>query len=605
MAYAAQTLRKSPLDLLQSSELVAPTHDPCETTQQQCNQPDEVISIAEKTLTTSKVQELATEHPPSASVTQEVPPVAAQHIDQPNQEDSQENDKVHAVSTPPIQINNLQEFQSPGAPFDSQTRPVNPKVVQTQTQSPSKWWSLQNITSAIDLARDSLNVKTSISHSTPFSEPNQKLETTSSVQALSASTSNTLDTHSSSASPLVFSLTSLLSSRTSIDTETISVLLDSPKIYRLCKGSSTYIGRQKEMPPQAGMDKEWREKTKPRLREDLKLVLQSLSLAREKTRAEPELCWVGEAYGDTNLVELRPTVIIRCASRRCQKAIDEAVKDLGYLQTFSKGRVKVHRGAPVPACSRSSHALSEESMTCCGEIASFLELAAPTTLSACGIRTRCLEESDFPCRQNTSIIGGFICVDNVLYGLTTGHTAVFWPKDNSLDTDSETDSEAESYVSSRSSSSLSSIIHPILDNEMEAAGRTSLDNDAYMSHSSNLQRWIPSRLGHFSYMGCRSEGHNDSVHTVSGTSDFALIELDQELQNLANVYTPPSGPAQVSDSTWTIDTISTDEEIGPVLIVCSMTDVRPAYLLEGDHGYMDRCGEISTLKIETAEPLGN
>jgi hypothetical protein len=268
MAYAAQTLRKSPLDELQSSELVAPTHDPCETTQQQCNQPDEVISIAKKTLTTSKIQELAAEQPPSASVTQEEPPVVAQHIDQPSQEDSQDNDRVQAVSTQPTQITNLQEFQSPVALLNSQTRPVTPKVVQTQTQSPSKWWSLQNITSAIDLARDSLNVKTSISHSTPFSEPNQQLETTSSVQASSASTSNTLDTHSSSASPLVFSLTSLLSSRTSIDTETISILLNSPKIYRLCKGSSTYIGRQKEMPPQAGMDKEWREKTKPRLRED-------------------------------------------------------------------------------------------------------------------------------------------------------------------------------------------------------------------------------------------------------------------------------------------------------------------------------------------------
>jgi hypothetical protein len=296
-------------------------------------------------------------------------------------------------------------------------------------------------------------------------------------------------------------------------------------------------------------------------------------------------------------------VIIRCASRRCQKAIDKAVKDLGYLQTFSKGRVKVHRGAPVPACSRSSHALSEESMTCCGEIASLLELAVPTTLSACGIRTRCLEESAFPCRQNTSIIGGLLCVDNVLYGLTTGHTAVFWPKDNSPDTDSETDSEVGSCVSSRSSFSLSSLDHRI--SNTWAAGRTSLDNDAYMSESSTLQRWIPSRLGHFNYMGYRSEGHSDSLYTVSGTSDFALIELDQELQNLANVYTPPSGPAPVSESTWTIDTISTDEEVGPVLIICSMTDVRSAYLLEGDHGYMDRCGEISTLKIETVEPLGN
>lgn len=144
-------------------------------------------------------------------------------------------------------------------------------------------------------------------------------------------------------------------SRTSTCTDTLRFILpvDSSSIYCWSAESKTYIGKIKDIPVPEPLEMEWVNVVRVQLLEDLHRVTQSLprSLPKQKTTIMPELCMVGEAKSPTDFVELKPTVWIRCGSRRCKKAVSEAVKDLRYLHVFSKGRVHVHRRAPRLASS--------------------------------------------------------------------------------------------------------------------------------------------------------------------------------------------------------------------------------------------------------------
>jgi hypothetical protein len=122
-------------------------------------------------------------------------------------------------------------------------------------------------------------------------------------------------------------------------------------------------------------------------RSPLECILQSLpnKRSRAKTIVEPELRLVGESDAHTGLVELRPTVVIRCGCESYRAAIDDAVKDLGYLHAFSKGVVLVHRKAPKQASRPSDLASSSSTSLRAQHIDGLVELALPNTASACGM----------------------------------------------------------------------------------------------------------------------------------------------------------------------------------------------------------------------------
>jgi hypothetical protein len=100
---------------------------------------------------------------------------------------------------------------------------------------------------------------------------------------------------------------------------------------------------------------------------------------------------------------------------------------------------------------------------------------------------------------------------------------------------------------------------------------------------------------------------SNDASPMSEASDFALVELGEGMSHLTNSYTSSCVLGHGQDpttTTWTIDTISMRETIGPVSIICLPTDVRPAHLLEGEYGYLDRCAFFSTRKVQMARPLG-
>ncbi|KAF2023645.1 hypothetical protein EK21DRAFT_118556 [Setomelanomma holmii] len=156
----------------------------------------------------------------------------------------------------------------------------------------------------------------------------------------SPSTHGSTDSSSLNTTSSIFSPSSFASSRTSIDTEGIFISSKSPDIYLWSREQKIFMGKHREQPVPEALASEWQTDIRGRLIQDLCPILQSLphSLSREKTIVEPDFCMIGKLCGASDQVELRPTVVIRCGSKRCQKAIAEAVEDLGYLQSFSKKR---------------------------------------------------------------------------------------------------------------------------------------------------------------------------------------------------------------------------------------------------------------------------
>jgi hypothetical protein len=168
--------------------------------------------------------------------------------------------------------------------------------------------------------------------------------------------SSTADSSSSRTSSAALTPLSSVSSRTSIDNHCVTVPINSSSIYCWNTERKIYIGKLKDISPPKAMETEWVNNIRVQLLSDLRMVIQSLprSLSKEKTTVEPELYMVGEANDQSDSVELKPTVWIRCGSRKCKKAVAEAVDDLKYVHAFSKGRVQIHRGAPRLASSYAS-----------------------------------------------------------------------------------------------------------------------------------------------------------------------------------------------------------------------------------------------------------
>jgi hypothetical protein len=175
-----------------------------------------------------------------------------------------------------------------------------------------------------------------------------------------------------------------------------------------------------------------------------------------KTIIEAELCLVDEANTKADVVELRPTVVIRCGSKRCQRAVEIAVKlwitcklSVSAILRFTVEPL-FHRGAPVPAskCSKSNPQRSNSFST--GQVTSRLELVLSNPTSACRVRLQSSRDSDQSSWENTSIVGGLIRVDDVVYGLTTGHLVVSSREDWDYDTGSGTGPDTASETLSRS-----------------------------------------------------------------------------------------------------------------------------------------------------------
>jgi hypothetical protein len=560
---------------LQSTELAAPTHDP--------SRPSEARPSSVPAIDIGPLR-LSSQRPDTETSSSVEHTTANISVEPPSALDIRDD---RQPPTAQLQTSQLLDHQdtSTSNPITSTTPSLTYSLA--QKPKPSSWKRLWTSTVRRDNQHSSFSRP---SRSTASTLSLHRYSTVPSVDSRLHPASSSAVSSSTPTSSVVFSIASLTSTRTSVDADTIFLPISSPKMYLFCEKTSLYVGKLRELSLPLETEAEWRQDTWPRLLGDLRCVLQTLpARSRKKTVIEPELRLLGEPDETTGLVELHPTVLIRCGCESYRIAIDKAVRDLGYLQSFSKGRVLVHRKAPTQA-SRSSVAIDLGSASCTphnvDDATDIVELAVSDTSSACGLRMRYTRHS-IVTPQSLCTIGGLIKIDDKVYGLTTGHSITMLSEQEDVsNTESDSDSDAKSEIEI----DMRSMISP-----------SSTDLESGTGNVSSSLRWIRAQLGPFSYLNRRSHTATNHAYPLSQASDFALVEVGEHVRDFTNTYMP-SG--QSYGPTRTIDTISTEEPAGPVSIVCSPTDVRSAHLLEGDHGYLDRCAFFATKKLQTVHPLG-
>lgn len=422
-----------------------------------------------------------------------------------------------------------------------------------------------------------------------------ELPTTNSLASSSSLSPSISESTSSYTALSSFPTCSITSSRTSADFSSITIPTDSPSIYCWSTDLRIYIGKLKDIQPPPSMENDWINSIRVQLLGDLRVVIQSLprSLSRDETIVEPELCMAGTADNDFSTVELKPTVWIRCGSKRCQKAVAQAVEDLIYLHTFAKGRIQVHRRAPSFATGIPENVSTDFQLLPAVQETPTVHLLSPSTNSAIGTKVRFTLGWNGLVRERMSTIGGLIRVDGQVYGLTTAHAAAELHY-ASLEEDLSTDYESDEEFTSDSGLGVEA---PLFASAMTDFSGISTTNNTTVN-------WLEARLGPCSYAGKTNLTEMSNAFTVSEGSDFALIELCEEHHQLVNTYEQRMPAESRTSHPVGIRKLASNLQSGPVSILCSPTDVRAAHLLDEDCLFLDRTTVFHTKKIQTDGPLG-
>jgi hypothetical protein len=425
---------------------------------------------------------------------------------------------------------------------------------------------------------------------------NASITSQSSYADTSSTDCTSLNTLSSTAPPSSFA-SSRTSATTGLETESVFVHLNSRHIYIWNREQNVYMGKLLGCPPPVRMSTEWENVVRVRLLGDLYAVLQSLphSLPRDRTVVEAELCMMGRCANPLEELEMIPTILIRCGGKRCKKAVENAVDDLDYLKNFSQGRVVVHRQAPrFASTTPNSRDLSLRPLSLSDEPRS-VEVAVSENASACGlpIRTKHLGLDRF------CTLGGLIQVNGKVYGLTTAHALVSLPNQPSSMTASDYDSGSDSSFSD-------SMTLPSLKTSRELR-RMEIE----CGLESQTENWTDAKLGPYSYLTKRQPQGTNNAYPVSDASDFALIEIAEELSAMPNSYrTSDHGRSNSDHERPNLQTITklgsplSEKSAKQVSIIRTFSDVRRGHLLSGDHAILDKGAIFSTKKIELDCALG-
>ena len=415
---------------------------------------------------------------------------------------------------------------------------------------------------------------------------------------LSRSSTVTSSSHSiSTVVSSVFSPISISSSRSSITEECVDIPIDSRDIYGIEKG--IYVGKLKEMPPPRYLENEWLTSIRIRLVKDLLPVTKALprSLSPRESVIEPELCMVGEADPKSQNVIMRPTVWIRCGSRKCRKAVQEAVNDLHYLQTFSRGRIQVRLRAPRPA-GDSLKPAPDRFRGILGIHTLTLQLQNNEHgRNVYGRRLRITNGPNGIGNAWTSTIGGLIRVDDVVYALTTAHSIfeALRPTTKDYNDDSDTDSgfsslEPEVYIASSAQCSGSNI---------EKGPRQEIGRLEYQDVDLALASYAGESL---------SADREGSPTKVNAVTDFALIKwpdsfLRDSLYNVQQPYTFYNNYISPTKNLLALTSFDENPEEGEVAVLCHPNELCTGWLLSGNSLFMQRDALFQTRKIQMREPL--
>jgi hypothetical protein len=436
-----------------------------------------------------------------------------------------------------------------------------------------------------------------------------------------------------SATSAVFSAASLTSSRSSLDTGAVIVSIKSHHVYALEKGF--YVGKLKEIPPPLALQEEWATVVRPRLVNDLRQVLRALprSLSATDSIVEPEFCMAGEIIDGSNTIELKPTIRIRCGSKKCQSSVREATADLSYLERFSRGPVRVHLHAPRPGAFQpalrspmNGSVLSSRDYTCRrvttfsdhkvaalvkgqspagqADLRGFREgsqfhlMSYPHSQSACGskLRVRHIEGGNF--HERICTVGGLIRIDDEIYALTTAHA--FYAEIDALE-------EEEDAVHDKLDCD-PGFVSP-LNTAKVLVGKDHTNGENRKEESSLDDLVIPQilmeRIKAELVCARYSDGLGEIEPGQSFCTDFALLRIKFNAgKMLFNKYEKlhTSGNESILYK-FTVDSWEAQPNSGPVEIIYGQGHFNEGYLLEGDALFMKRNAVFRTRKIQTSSPL--
>jgi hypothetical protein len=362
--------------------------------------------------------------------------------------------------------------------------------------------------------------------------------------------------------------------------------IGSTKMYSPEQG--IFVGKLYELPPPDKLQLNWRQNIRPQLVKNLRTVIASLpqSLTRADTTIEPELIMSGVSSHGHSTVTLAPTIWIRCGSKQCRKAVQQAVADLSHVQRFP---VHVTLHAPRPASagqapeslSRTLEPYLEDEILPfepdrSPRPATVYKMPFDTPLpdhislrirvqslvenkhSACGLRV----QFSFPNGMSyTSTLGGLVLLGDAVVGLTTAHAIFDRPEYDSLP-------------------------------ELRGSDSTCVSKTEFA---------VPAKLRAAKFGSLYIQPESDTAHVFSNIEnnhDFALLQLDAKDSAIArNIY-------QASRGHQVVDTVSRDLRARAVQVVCSSEDVKPGHLIDGDSIIIDETGYWETRKIQLETPLG-
>ena len=401
------------------------------------------------------------------------------------------------------------------------------------------------------------------------------------------------------ASVSTFTTSSLATSRTSVDASPITVPRNSFDIHLWCKERNIFMGKPKEYPPPSVMNAHWRQNVRDRLIGDIRSALQSLP----RCFFEVELYMAGQPDSDTDLVELWPTVVVRCGSKKGIRAVERTVKDLDYLRDFSNGRVVINLNAPRLASRHTSPGVDEQRPERLYAGQPELRVARLATQSACGLPLVYLPDDTGSPRA--SVVGGLIKVDNIVYGLTTAHSVIELDDHDPNDAEVCWSSDLDSLPGSETTvvpSEVASTLPPL-----KTAADFTQTLKRYVSPSDSPDVVVfedHASLASYSYGSKRQPASEANAYSVSEGNDFALIDLPRSYRYLPNVYFNIQPWYRWRTPLHISKVASVDSSCEAVSIVCSPTDVRSAFLLDGNHLFLDQTTAFSTKKLQTQMPLG-
>lgn len=404
----------------------------------------------------------------------------------------------------------------------------------------------------------------------------------------------------------------------------LTIDIASPEIYQ--RDKNFYVGKMRDLHCPPEVETEWTRSIRPRLIKDLLPVLQSLprSMASKETMIEPDLCMAGYAPGKATEVQLSPTVWIRCGSKKCRKVIRQAVNDLNYLHSFSRGTVEVRVRGPRPAASSNNIVPTRnpvEGRNCLVNGEMKLQVQASVTgASACGLRLRVIHgDASGMDDANILTIGGLVKVDNMIYGLSSAHgildssrvarkissptsqSSEPAPPSECSDSDSESEDDSDTSFNSNRFSELVPTIKRQY-REYDDLGQTAKTN--FQKQTKQLQWKDVPFCGPISYCGQGSvTGGTSAEKSALQDADFALINMGfSSAYRLYNQYKPEgiTGLPPVS-----IRGVKHDEHLqaGEVLLLTGHNHITRGYLLEEPSLFINRGIVFNTRKIQLDAPL--